>query len=234
MRDRLYAAVIPDAVLRLAADEVITPIWVNELGGITCKVGDRFVKWSPPAVPLAPEVERLRWVRAFTLVPEVLAHDRDDEGEWMVTRALPGLSAVDKRWRDDPVTAMHAIGKGLRAFHDRVPVESCPFDWGVTARGGDITTAPPIDKLVVCHGDACSPNTLLNLDGSFLAHVDMGSMGVADRWADLAVASMSLDWNFAPANEAAFFDGYGIEPDPVRIEYYRWLWDHDDELKNNG
>ena len=51
--------------------------------------------------------------------------------------------------------------------------------------------APPIDRLVVCHGDACVPNTLLDDVGRGIAHVDLAALGTADRWADIAVASMS-------------------------------------------
>jgi kanamycin kinase len=48
---------------------------------------------------------------------------------------------------------------------------------------------PPVDRLAVCHGDACAPNTLLDDTGGFVGHVDLGSLGIADRWADLAVAT---------------------------------------------
>jgi kanamycin kinase len=48
---------------------------------------------------------------------------------------------------------------------------------------------------------------------------------VADRWADLAIASWSLGWNFGPGWEAAFYAAYGIAPDPERIAYYRLLWE---------
>ena len=55
---------------------------------------------------------------------------------------------------------------------------------------------PPDDVLVACHGDACAPNTLIGDDGRWTAHVDLGCLGAADRWADLAVASWSLTWNY--------------------------------------
>ncbi|SDH91989.1 kanamycin kinase [Sinosporangium album] len=44
-------------------------------------------------------------------------------------------------------------------------------------------------------GAARVPNTLLHADGAFAAHVDLDSLGVADRWADLAVAAWSTEWN---------------------------------------
>ena len=77
---------------------------------------------------------------------------------------------------------------------------------------------------MLVHGDACAPNTIIDAVGRWVGHVDLGAVAVADRWADLAVASMSLEWNYGPGHEAAFFAAYGIEPDPVRIEHYGRSW----------
>jgi kanamycin kinase len=78
--------------------------------------------------------------------------------------------------------------------------------------------------LVVCHGDACSPNTLIGDDGQWSAHVDLGALGTGDRWADLAVAAMSTEWNYGPGWEGALLKAYGISADPARLAYYRELW----------
>ncbi len=128
---------------------------------------------------------------------------------------------------------MRAIGTGLRTLHDRLPVRSCTFDWSVASRLAKLTPAartelgepPPIDAPVVCHGDACSPNTLIDDKGRCCGHVDFGGLGVADRWADLAVATLSLSWNY-PGRlwDGEFFAAYGVEPDAARIDYYRRLW----------
>ena len=61
-------------------------------------------------------------------------------------------------------------------------------------------------------------------DGSFLAHVDLARLGTADRWADLAVMTLSLEWNYVGYDEADFWAAYGSEPDAHRIAYYRALW----------
>ncbi len=87
-----------------------------------------------------------------------------------------------------------------------------------------LADAPPIDELVVCHGDACAPNTLLSTDGRCCGHVDLGSLGVADRWADLAIATWSTQWNYGPGWEEQLLQAYGVAPDPVRTRYYRLLW----------
>ncbi len=166
-----------------------------------------------------------------------------------------GQSAVSDRWMAEPDKAVWAIGRGLRALHEALPVETCPFSWCLDHRLADVQRralagpldperwhpahrgltvqqaldilerAPPVDKLVVCHGDACAPNTLLGDDGSWSGHVDLGALGVADRWADLAIATWSTEWNYGPGWEDHLLAGYGIEADPARIAYYRLLWD---------
>ena len=152
---------------------------------------------------------------------------------WLHTAGLSGWSAVDPRWGDDPAVAARAIGAGLRLLHDRLPVDSCPFDWSVRSRlrlirpeaKATLAHPPAVDHLVVCHGDACAPNTLIDADGRCCGHVDLGALGVADRWADLAVATMSLDWNYPGSWEDELLEAYGLEADVERIDYYRRLWD---------
>lgn len=220
---------VPDEVVAIAAGRPVEAVWVNELGGVTFGVGGpggpanlaaEYVKVYPAehAPLLVDEEQRLRWARRYTAVPDVRAAGAG----WLHTAGLPGRSAVDPRWADAPLVAARAIGRGLRRLHDALPIADCPFDrpsW-VPA------DAPPADRVVVCHGDACAPNTLLADDGTFAAHVDLGDLGVADRWADLAIATMSLDWNYGPGEfEAELLEAYGVRPDPERIAYYRRAWD---------
>lgn len=91
-----------------------------------------------------------------------------------------------------------------------------------------LADVPPDDRLVVCHGDGCAPNTLLTDDGRFSGHVDLGDLGdlgVADRWADLAVAAWSTEWNYGLGWEGLLLDAYGVSADRGRMRYYRLLWD---------
>lgn len=205
-------------------------------------------------LPLRREAERLAWAAPRTPVPRVLAFGEDETGAWLQTAALPGGNAVAARWKADPAPAVRAIGLGLRTLHDALPAADCPFDWSVGARladarrqvadgridpatwrdefrGLDLEAAlrrasrpPPVDRLVVCHGDACAPNTLLDEAGRWTGHVDLGALGRADRWADLAVAAWSLEWNFGPGWDETFYAAYGVRPDLERIAYYRLMW----------
>lgn len=212
---------LPSAVSRLAGGDEIEPVWLNLDGGLTVRLGERYLKWVPAGFSLAAERERLEWAAVFHPVPAVLDHGADAEGEWMLTRAIDAASAVTLA--SDPRAAAVALGEGLRALHENLPVEWCAFDWSAESRGG--ADAPPIDQLVVAHGDACLPNTLVDSGGRWVAHVDLGSLGLADRWADLSVASMSLDGNVGEGWQREFFAAYGVAPDEERIRFYRDLWD---------
>ena len=214
----------------------------------------RYVKWAADDQDLSAESERLAWVGDRATVPRVLDLGADEQGSWLVTAGIDAASAVDPRWLRDPQTAVRAIGRGLRELHDSLPVEDCPFEWSVDTRlahadariaagmtssdwfpehrgttvaeaRSRLASAPPIDRLVVCHGDACAPNTLIGADGRFAAHVDLGSLGVADRWADIAVAAWSTEWNYGPDLAPLLYEAYGVVADAERIAYYRLLWD---------
>jgi kanamycin kinase len=236
---------VPAELTALVGGDRAECVWRNELGGLTfaLSVGtrpERYLKWAGPGDSrgLTAEAERLAWAGRWVSVPQVL--DSDPDGRWLVTAAIEGAPAVDAQWVTEPVLAVRAIGRGLRILHDALPPAACPFDWSAEARirqaqdagivlPAGLLVAPPVDRLVVAHGDACAPNTLLAADGSFRAHVDLGRLGVADRWADLAIATYSLAWNYLPPDgvdlEQELLDAYGAERDDPRIHYYRALWD---------
>lgn len=221
-------------------EATLAPAWLNSVGGLTFSIAsggpgssiDFYAKWNPlsSGESLADEAERLRWIEGRHPAPRVVALVTNSTEEVLITEALPGESAVSEVWKDNSRIALRALGAGLRRLHE-LPVSECPFDWGIDARlsiadadASALCEAPPVDRLVVCQGDPCAPNTLLDRDGSFLAHVDLARLGTADRWADLAVMSMSLGWNFENYDERDFWEAYGVEPDAQRIDFYRKLW----------
>jgi kanamycin kinase len=252
---------IPDSVIRYAGKRPIEVVWLNELGGLTFRVtdgaNDIFIKWAPgdSGLDLQAEQVKLEWAITYTPVPKVIEFGQDKKGSWLVTEAIDAENAVSEKWKMDPRSAVTAIGRGLRAMHDALPVDACPFLWSIedrisralerVVRGETHPTdwheefrslsieavlakldSPPVsDQLVVCHGDACAPNTLLDGGGNWLAHVDMERLGIADPWADLAIASWSTQWNYGPGWDGLLYDSYGIDPDPEKIHFYRLLWD---------
>ena len=219
----------PEVVVKLAGGIEPQLVWTNELGGLTYRVGERFVKYNPrsTSIDLDREVLRLEWLTKRHPAPRVLEVGADESAQWMVTEALPGDHAVGDHWRERSAEAINAIATGLLALHS-VAIHDAPEEWvldsWVSRTPDGFDARPSIDEPVLLHGDACAPNTLIDSDGRWVGHVDLGDLSVGDRWADLAIASLSLDWNFGDGHQGEFFAAYGVDPDFERIEYYRALW----------
>ncbi len=86
----------------------------------------------------------------------------------------------------------------------------------------------PKENLVLSHGDFCLPNVFINGD-KFSGFVDIGRMGVADKYQDIALCYRSLKHNFdgiysgisyGGYDDKMFFNALEIEPDFDKIRYY--------------
>lgn len=213
---------VPFAITKWAAANhrrVEELVWRNAHGAITARlVADDtkplYAKWSP--YDLEPEAERLSWLSSRFRSPRMADYEELDDGWLIVTVGLPGHSAVE--WRARPEIAARGLAAGLAQLHSLDPTDTL-FDapeW--VGDQGDVA------QLSIIHGDACVPNVLLSDDGDFVGMLDVGLMGVADRWADLAVAAWSLERNFGQGAVDEFFAAYGEAPDPDRIRRYRDLY----------
>jgi streptomycin 3"-kinase len=83
-----------------------------------------------------------------------------------------------------------------------------------------------IDR-VVCHGDACMPNVMIDPESfQCTGLLDLGRLGTADRYVDLAlmVANARESWASREEEAQAFailFNTLGIEaPDKERLAFY--------------
>ena len=77
---------------------------------------------------------------------------------------------------------------------------------------------------VVCHGDACLPNFLFDPDTlECTGMIDVGRLGIADRYADLALLKAQLEDEWS-VDTTDFLKTYGLaEPDGQRLTFYRLL-----------
>lgn len=145
-----------------------------------------------------------------------------------------------------------ALAGFLRELH-AIPVASCPFDSGFAYRLGlararidaglvdtddfdaarqgwsaeaiwdaiQRTLPLPFDR-VVTHGDFSLDNLLLH-DGRVIGCIDLGRVGVADRYQDLAILAHCLD-EFDGGLRDRLFDRYGIAaPDRARLDAHLLL-----------
>jgi streptomycin 3"-kinase len=82
---------------------------------------------------------------------------------------------------------------------------------------------------VVCHGDLCLPNIVVDPETRKVAgFIDLGRLGTADRYADLALllANARETWEDeeqALAGDTQFADWYGLVLDRDRLNFYLHL-----------
>src|SRR3954465_5185543 len=147
---------IPNVVRELAGAAEPELVWRNELGGLTFRFADRFVKWNPKStgIDLNQERVRLEWISGRHPVPLVLDAGVDQEAQWLVTEALPGESAVGDTWRARRTEAISAIAVGLRALH-AVPIDDFPEGWTtevwVGRRPEALGPPPTVERPVLVH-----------------------------------------------------------------------------------
>lgn len=210
-----------------------------------------------PGFRLAPEAEKMRWLSAWVPAPEVLEYSQQDGCEYLLMTEIVGRSGAENWPPEERPRVVVAIAEALRKLHS-IPLERCPFDQRLEAKLAQarqrtelglvdladfderwqgksaeellevlLQTRPTDEDLVVCHGDYCLPNVLLK-EGKLSGFVDLGRLGVADRYQDLALMTRSLtsDHNpqFGEGWDQVFLEAYGIrEPDWTRLEFYRLL-----------
>lgn len=219
-----------------------TPLWHT-----SGSLGSHFVKRGTAAVR---EHHRLSWLTGLVSVPVVRAFVDAGEESYLVLEDVRAPALLDGR---DPVAAASAMGTALRALH-ALPVRECPFDARLAhalldahnrlaanlvdtadfdpdhaGRGAEelfaelVRRKPDVEDLVVTHGDFTPANVLLRANGAAVL-IDLGGVGVADRYRDVALAHRDLLDEHGADAVAAFLAAYGLsEVDEERLYWYRLL-----------
>jgi aminoglycoside phosphotransferase len=140
-----------------------------------------------------------------------------------------------------------AIGVALRQLHEVDPTGSgLPIGWEhleqrVAANQADLDVGdlpepycrysvellvelwrqgrPEVEDLVVCHG-APSLGNLRMTAGAVTGMTEWGHACVVDRHFDLAIVQRSLHYDLGPAAVFGFYEGYGADPDLVRLDHF--------------
>ena len=197
--------------MTIAAGRPARVVWENELGGLTFEVGagddprlrEVVARWrcagphrrsratgvgGPPhrasgAVPrprygarrlVDGDLGLVGCVRSRTRVDRSPRGGRHRARAW-VARAMPTTCS--------PSTTARSRGPSTNAS-------------SVPRRSSSVMRPRSTGSWCVTGTRACAPNTVLDADGTYVGHVDVGRLGVADRWADLAVATWSTEWNY--------------------------------------
>jgi kanamycin kinase len=169
----------------------------------------------------------------------------------LVTAEVPGRPIAGDWPAEAHDRVVDALADLTRALH-ALPVDECPFDRRLAVTvpaaleaGIDLddldderlgwtrdqlvaelmATRPASEDLVVCHGDLGTLNVMVDPETyEVTGVVDAGSLGVADRWLDLAIATRSLEGRVGGDGAAErYLRGCGVEVDPAKLAFYRLL-----------
>jgi aminoglycoside phosphotransferase len=194
---------------------------------------------------------RLGWLAGHGIpCPAVVAH----EPGILVTTTLPGRSGAEVWPADQRPGLADAFADLLRAVHslpaadcpfDRSLGLTIPAAEAAVGAGhvdlDDLdpgrqgwtaerllarlhTTRPATEELVVCHGDPTLANVFCDDHGHLTGVIDVGRLGVADRYLDLAIASRSLTSRWHQAYGSRLLRRYGLDRvDLGKIQFYRLL-----------
>lgn len=171
------------------------------LGGVTAdRLPEAIVRASWPAIVAAV-------VDLHAIAVEGCPYRRDVDDMMARARATVAADAVDREFlRDEArdVPAAQLLARVEREVQLRRRQES-----------GD---------LVVCHGDLCLPNIVIDPDRLAVeGFVDLGRLGLADRHADLALLSANTADTFPGFDAAAVAGlaaGYPGPIDEERLRFY--------------
>lgn len=200
---------------------------------------------------LAREVAALDWLDGRGGAPRLIWSGEVLGRPAMLAAALPG-AALHGLPDGEAEAGLVAAISALKALH-ALPTADCPFDErlavkltetrrrldaGETGRGDwdpegtgapaealwakMAALAPAEEDLVVTHGDASLPNFIV--DGARAGPVDLGRLGVADRWCDLALFLRSAARNFPGVDARALLrTHYPIAIDEQKLIFYQLL-----------
>jgi len=200
--------------------------------------------------PLVNEKNAMDWLDGVLQVPRVVAYDKVENKEYLITERILGLSSHELRV--DKALTVRILAEGLRAIH-AVDIDGCPFpdccadalilnaehniaEGIVTAellaeyndsRTLDEALAearsltPKCEALVLTHGDYCLPNIMID-KGKLSGFIDWGSVGIGGRHRDFVAVEFSVRRNLGDEWVEPFFDAYGRDDydEDVMAFYY--------------
>jgi streptomycin 3"-kinase len=227
---RLYAKIVPSELVPALAAERDRSSWLNQTAIPTALMLD----WRETAAGACLVTQA---------VPGVPASDLDARA---LRRAWPSVAAA--------VRALHDLATDSCPF-DRSLVQMMRLARATVAEGlvvveflpTALQDTPPAQileqieaelpvrlaqeraQLVVCHGDLCLPNILVDpISGQVTGLIDLGRLGTADPYGDLALLFGTArqrwtDESMARQAEEEFAETYGTKLERDREDFYRRL-----------
>ena len=207
----------------------------------------------------AQAVEMMHWLRGKLPIPEVAAYVAENGYSYLLMTRIEGEMCCSPYYMEHSDEMVALMAEGLRRLWS-IDISDCPRERSLKAEkekavrlilegcltqedlskfgfetaeeaAGWLETYSVRYEPVLSHGDYCLPNLLLK-DGEISGYIDIGGIGVADRYSDIVDCWNSLKNNFGGVfggkvyenfDPDVLFEKLGIEIDPVKFRYCRLL-----------
>ncbi len=206
-------------------------------------------------------IETMYWLQEIAPVPKILCHEICGGSSYLLMSRMPGKMACDPEYLQQPEILAHALADSLHFLwsvntdgcprnrtlnalleearynveHDLVDLDNVDPDTFTRFRDPAhllqwLEEHRVASHPVLAHGDHCLPNIFLE-NGKFRGYIDIGDMGIGEKWRDIALCWRSLRDNLQgkyggkqyPYDPNRLFDALGIIPDWNQIHYHLLL-----------
>jgi kanamycin kinase/aminoglycoside 3'-phosphotransferase-3 len=251
---------LPAALRDILGNEPYTVDSVGLSGSKVLMFQDKVLKIRPDSDEARTEHTMLLWLEGKLPAPRCLFHALEEGTDYLLMTRIPGKMACDevymkrdkgryvvrlmadalkRLWKVDvgDCPVRHYVSKDVALARQAVAEGRADFEGGEGFADAEELLAwlennqPAREDLVFSHGDYCMPNVLFE-DGVLTGYIDLGNMGVADRWEDITMAYRSLCNNFSGVfggkvypdfDPDWLFEELDIPYDEEKFRYYNLL-----------
>ncbi|MBQ2667724.1 MAG: aminoglycoside 3'-phosphotransferase [Clostridia bacterium] len=220
---------------------------------------DMVLKIEPHSAKVDGAVEMMHWLTGRLPIPQVIEYAVENGLSYLLMTRIPGEMCCSPYYMAHSDEMVGLMAEGLRMLWD-IDTAGCPRERTLQAdlnaalqriRNGRLSPdelsecgfetaeamacwleAHPVPyEPVLSHGDYCLPNLLLQ-DGQISGYIDIGGIGIADRYSDIVDCWNSLKNNFGGVfggpvypdfDPDILFEKLGITIDPEKFRYCRLI-----------
>ena len=220
---------------------------------------DMVLKIEPHSAQTDGTVEMMRRLHDKLPIPQALEYAVENGKSFLLMTRIEGEMCCSPYYMEHSDEMMGLMAEGLRRLWS-IDITDCPRERTLqdetekalkSIRGGRmsrgelleygfetaeemaewIETHPVEYDPVLSHGDYCLPNLLLK-DGKISGYIDIGGIGIADRYSDIVDCWNSLKNNFggvfggkvyADFDPDILFEKLGVSIDPIKFRYCRLI-----------
>ena len=250
---------LPESMRQCIGERSYSMDDVGLSGSAVLLFDDMVLKIEPYSEGQDTTVEMMHLLQDKLPIPQVLEYAVADGKSYLLMSRVEGEMCCSPYYMEHSEEMITLMAEGLHRLWNTV-LDSCPRERTLQTdtqkalqriRGGRLSreellecgfetaedmavwieTHPVQYDPVLSHGDYCLPNLLLK-DGEISGYIDIGGIGIADRYSDIVDCWNSLKNNFGGVfggkvyedfDPDVLFEKLNINIDPVKFRYCRLI-----------